>query len=451
MTLTDVKPTITVTKTANPTSLPEPGGNVEFTVIVTDNSFEPVTLTSLIDNVYGSLSGKGTCATGGTIAAGASYTCKFTGAVSGEPGAYTDTVTAVATDNDGSTDTKTATATVTLTDVKPTITVTKTGSPTAVPETGGNVTFTYVVKNNSVEAARITALSDDKFGTLTGGTNCQVDTVLTGGASCSFAATFPVPAGNYGGSHTNVFSATVTDGDGNYATATEPETITYTDVKPDITVLKTGVPTSVPKTGGNVTFTYRVTNRSTEAATITVLTDNKFGTLAGNAACKVGTVLAAGANCQFSATFAVPAGTYPGSHTNIFSATVTDGDGNYATATEPETITYTPPNTPGGKILPTGTTCQQYRDGSAGTMNRVQYTLKGTKISTVSPGVFFYYSTVQLTTGQFAITVPQRNAYKGISAPPTSGPTSRPRTPTASSSGMRPATRCRPRPRRTTR
>jgi hypothetical protein len=411
VTLTDVKPTITVTKTANPTSLPEPGGNVEFTVVVTNNSFEPVTLTSLTDNVYGGLNGKSPCATGGAIAAGASYTCHFTGVVTGEPGAYTDTVAAVATDNDCSTATKTATATVTLTDVKPTITVTKTGSPTAVPETGGSVTFTYVVKNNSVEAAKITVLSDNKFGTLTNDTNCQVDTVLAGGASCSFAVLFPIPAGNYGGSHTNVFSATVTDGDGNYATATEPETITYTDVKPDITVLKTGVPSSVPKTGGNVTFTYRVTNRSTEAAKITVLTDNKFGTLAGNAACKVGTVLAAGATCQFSAIFAVPAGTYPGSHTNIFSATVTDGDGNYATATEPETITYTPPNTPGGKILPAATTCRQYRDASAGTMNRVQYTLRGTTISTVSPGVFFYYSTVQLTTGLFAITVPQSNAY----------------------------------------
>ena len=32
MTITDVASTITVVKTANPTSLPEPGGNVTFTV-----------------------------------------------------------------------------------------------------------------------------------------------------------------------------------------------------------------------------------------------------------------------------------------------------------------------------------------------------------------------------------------------------------------------------------
>ena len=78
----------------------------------------------------------------------------------------------------------------------------------------------------------------------------------------------------------------------------------------------------MPETGGNVTFTYVVTNNSTEAATITALTDDKFGTLAGDADCQVGTVLAAGARCVFEATFAIPAGDFPTGHINIFTATV---------------------------------------------------------------------------------------------------------------------------------
>jgi hypothetical protein len=167
----------------------------------------------------------------------------------------------------------------------------------------------------------------------------------------------------------------------------------------------------VPKTGGNVTFTYLVTNRGTEAATITALSDDKFGALAGDADCGLGAVLAVGATCDFAATFAVPAGTYPGSHTNVFSATAADDDGSTATATDPETIAYTEPNQPGGKILPTGTTCQQYRDGTAGPMYDVQYTLKKNKIGTVNPGVFFYYSSVRLPSGSFVITVPQHNSY----------------------------------------
>ena len=213
-------------------------------------------------------------------------------------------------------------ATVTIVNVPPDISVTKTANPTSVPETGGNVTFTYVVTNNSSEAVTITALSDDKFGTLAGDADCQVGTVLAAGASCSFEATFPIPAGDYPGSHVNVFTATVTDNDGNTGSATDDETVTYTEVLPDITVTKTANPTSVPETGGSVTFTYVVTNNSTEAATITVLSDDKFGTLPGDADCQVGTVLAGGASCSFEATFPIPAGDFPGSHVNVFTATV---------------------------------------------------------------------------------------------------------------------------------
>jgi len=45
------------------------------------------------------------------------------------------------------------------------------------------------VTNNSIEAAEITVLSDDKFGTLAGDADCQLGTVLVAGASCSFEIT----------------------------------------------------------------------------------------------------------------------------------------------------------------------------------------------------------------------------------------------------------------------
>jgi len=67
---TDVKPVISITKTASMLVLPVPGGDVVFTVVVTNNSQESVTLASLTDDVYGNLNGQGTCATGGTITAG---------------------------------------------------------------------------------------------------------------------------------------------------------------------------------------------------------------------------------------------------------------------------------------------------------------------------------------------------------------------------------------------
>ena len=50
-----------------------------------------------------------------------------------------------------------------------------------------------------------------------------------------------------------------------------------------------------------------------------------------------------------------------------------------------------------GKITPTGTTCQQYRDTETAPvpeLDQLQYTTKGTKINAVTPGVFFYYTKV---------------------------------------------------------
>ncbi len=65
--------------------------------------------------------------------------------------AHINVFTAKAIDNDNTEATDTDDATVDFTNVLPTIEVTKTADPTAVPETGGNVTFTFVVKNTSSE------------------------------------------------------------------------------------------------------------------------------------------------------------------------------------------------------------------------------------------------------------------------------------------------------------
>ncbi len=111
----------------------------------------------------------------------------------------------------------------------PAISVDKTANPTSVPETGGNVTFTYVVNNTGNVPLTITSLTDDKFGTLAGDADCQVGDGIAG--YC------PRGPGN---------SGHVTDDD--------PATVTYTDVKPSIVVDKVQ---SVPETGGNVTVHLR--------------------------------------------------------------------------------------------------------------------------------------------------------------------------------------------------
>ena len=77
-----------------------------------------------------------------------------------------------------------------------------------------------------------------------------------------------------------------------------------------------------------------MTNNGQEAATITSLVDDKFGVLSGDAECQINTVLAVGGFCTFDATFAVPAGDYPGTHVDTFTATVSDNDGNNDSGTD---------------------------------------------------------------------------------------------------------------------
>ncbi|MEZ4597174.1 MAG: hypothetical protein R3C32_10350 [Chloroflexota bacterium] len=78
----------------------EPGGDFAFSVTVTNDSLEPVTLTVLDDDIYGSLDGEGDCALPQTTAGG-SYACSFTGSFLGNAGdSQTDVVTATAEDDE---------------------------------------------------------------------------------------------------------------------------------------------------------------------------------------------------------------------------------------------------------------------------------------------------------------------------------------------------------------
>jgi len=98
-----IPPSITITKTANPTSVPETGGNVTYTVVINNTSEpgDPVTITSLNDNVFGNISGQGTCSVPQTIAVAGSYTCTFTKNISGNAGgSHVNTVTATGADDE---------------------------------------------------------------------------------------------------------------------------------------------------------------------------------------------------------------------------------------------------------------------------------------------------------------------------------------------------------------
>jgi hypothetical protein len=78
VTCTPSQPAIRVVKTPNPARLPLPGGDVAYTVMVTNEGEGPVTIDSLTDDQFGDLNGQGDCSVPQTIPAGESYSCTFT-------------------------------------------------------------------------------------------------------------------------------------------------------------------------------------------------------------------------------------------------------------------------------------------------------------------------------------------------------------------------------------
>lgn len=123
--ITGAASSIEVTKSANPTSLPEPGGPVAFTVRVTNpNAADYLTITSLTDSIHGNLNGAGACSVPQTIPPGGFYQCQFNAWVNGEAGyVETDVVTASGIDDDGYAVSDSDAATVTVIPSPPNITI----------------------------------------------------------------------------------------------------------------------------------------------------------------------------------------------------------------------------------------------------------------------------------------------------------------------------------------
>jgi hypothetical protein len=338
--------TIEVTKTASPTTLAEPSGLVTYTVVVQNQGIDPnnaFSLNSLVDDKFGNLDGRGTCDVPQQIASGLSYSCQFDATVTGNAAqVHTNIVTASGADSRGNSDSDTDDASVTFTGVDPIISVNKTASPLSFTEPGANVTYTVTVTNNSVSTDPVTLqkISDDKFGTLAGDADCQVGTVLASGASCSFTFTrFVGGAPNY--VHTNVVEVDAIDDDGSTASDSDDASVTVTNVPSAITVLKTASPGSLPEPGGSVTFTVLVTNNSTvDSVTISSISDDKFGTLAGDSDCQVGTTLARGASCSFTFIRNLT-GDADDSHTNTVTVNGVDDDGEAVVDSEAETVNFT--------------------------------------------------------------------------------------------------------------
>ena len=169
---------------------------------------------------------------------------------------------------------------------KPALSLVKTATPTTYSKVGDVIAYSYLVTNSGNVTLYGITVVDDKATVTCPDTSGGLAPL--GAINCTASYTI-VAADITAGSVTNTAYAT----DGTTQSKPDSETVTFVNIPPDISVTKTANPTSVPESGGNVTFTFVVTNNAPEAATIASLSDNKFGTLAGDADCQLGTILAA--------------------------------------------------------------------------------------------------------------------------------------------------------------
>lgn len=341
VTYNDVPSSILTTKTASPTSVPETGGEVTFSIVVENTSaVDTVTINAVVDSAYGDVSASCAPALPVNLMPGESITCSFTEFISGDfPGSHTNVATASGVDDDGNPVSDDDQEVVPFEDILPDIAITKTANPASVPETGGNVTFTFVATNNSLEAATLDSLVDNIFGDLNSQGDCALPQPLAAnGGSYSCSITVFLSADNLA-PHTNVVTATASDDDGNTGTDTDDETVTFTDVAPQIALTKSASPSLVAETGGDVAFTFTVENIGQEDVTLTSLTDTVFGDLNGQGTCMLPQSILIGGSYSCSITVSISADDLA-DHYNVATATAADDDGTQAQDSDDETVTF---------------------------------------------------------------------------------------------------------------
>lgn len=276
--VTNVAPSITVTKTPNVDYVLEPGGDVTFTVELTSTSGnydDPLTITSINDSIFGDLNGVGTCATGGSLFLGSPYSCTFTTTISGNAGdVHNDTVTVTAKDNENDVAQHSDGATVNINDIPSLIHLEKTANPIQVDETGDDpnvyrdvvYTFVFSVDASGVDNVTFSSLTDDIFGNITNDCLVNNTTPLIGfvlapgqSASCTFTAHLQGDADEI---VTNVATINGTDADGQSVMDSDDATVTFLDTGLDI----------AKEYAMKATVFVRLTNGSVDIADITAIT-----------------------------------------------------------------------------------------------------------------------------------------------------------------------------------
>jgi hypothetical protein len=140
-------------------------------------------------------------------------------------------------------------------------------------------------------------------------------------------------------SHTNTVTASGQDPEGNQASKSDSETITFTDVLPDISITKVANPTAARWTGDYIDYTLRITNNGAETVTVTSFVDNKI-TLSAQCLALIGATIAPFGYVECATNDYYLTGTPGGSFVNTATAIARDNEANSDTATASATVNF---------------------------------------------------------------------------------------------------------------
>jgi uncharacterized repeat protein (TIGR01451 family) len=199
VTVTDVMPVVDLVKSVNPATIIV-GDVATFTLLIQNNSPEPVTISSLTDS--NTLSDQCLALVGSTLAAGATTSCTYT-ITKTEAGTYDNTASVTVKDNEGNTASDEDTETITV--YAPKVEIIKTGP--AYATSGETIQYTFTINNLSsanTPNLMLDTLTDTVLGNLADEAPEACDE-LASGESCTFTVSYTVgDAGLQAYNQTNV-------------------------------------------------------------------------------------------------------------------------------------------------------------------------------------------------------------------------------------------------------
>ena len=372
-------PSLTIAKSANPTTVTAAGQSISytFTVVNTGN----LTLTSVgvtdaptapagdVTATCKSLSDPSGPCSGPTTTLLPGQNAQFTGSYTVTQadvnhGSVVDHATTQGTDpSSGTVNATSNPVTVTVTQ-SPSLTIAKSANPTTVTAAGQSISYTFTVVNTGNLTLTSVGVSDVPTAPAGGviatceslsgptGTCSGATTTLLPGQSAIFTGTYAVTQAdiNHGSVVDHATTQGTTPSSGTVNATSDTVTVDVTQ-SPAISITKAASPTTLTQAGETITYTFDVTNSGNVNLTGVGVTDNPQPP-AGP--------LTTGPTCQ---SLSSPAGTCTGATTSlvpgqaaVFSATyvVTQADVNHGTVVDTATATGTTPS--GGTVDKTSNT-----------------------------------------------------------------------------------------------